>query len=59
MTVVSNVGICPATGELLVQAPALDFSVIVSFGKTLHPHCLLMVIRGPSGTTMQQPCFCH
>ncbi|KAK5604414.1 hypothetical protein CRENBAI_017711 [Crenichthys baileyi] len=31
------------------NSPNPSASVVVSLGKTLHPHCLLMVVRGPGG----------
>ncbi|MEQ2181573.1 hypothetical protein GOODEAATRI_012965 [Goodea atripinnis] len=49
VTVAAVVGLCHVTGGLLVRAPALSVSVVVSLGKTLHLPCLLMVVRGLDG----------
>lgn len=34
-------------------------SGVVSLGKALPPPCLLIMVRGPSGARVWQPCFCH
>lgn len=43
---------CLLTGGFLVQTPALSVSAPVSLGKTLHPSCLLVVVRGSGGASM-------
>ncbi|MEQ2279096.1 hypothetical protein AMECASPLE_005951 [Ameca splendens] len=39
-------------------SPAMSVSVVVCLGKTLHPLCLLMVVRGLGGTCVWQAHFC-
>lgn len=46
MMVAAVVGVRPAIGN---PHSTCTFSCL-SFGKTLHPPCLLVVVRGPSGT---------
>uniref|UniRef100_A0A3Q2D0H2 Ig-like domain-containing protein n=1 Tax=Cyprinodon variegatus TaxID=28743 RepID=A0A3Q2D0H2_CYPVA len=41
------------------QYLALAFSLVVSLGKTLHLHCLLMVVRGTGGSSIRQPGFSY
>lgn len=48
-TAAQDAAVSPATAGSPVRSPASSISAVVSLGKTLHPHRLLMVVREISG----------